>query len=355
MKYLQLLLLLTVSRIHCFTLDKGSMDWLNSFMTTPTPSVQTPDNSDECLTQNQERGRCVKPSQCSDKDDDDSFDLSKIKNVLRINSCHYLLMCCPRKQIITQPTTAAPPVTEAPRVGCGWSSPSLTNVRMLGTEYADFGEYPWMVALLRKSSQMEILNMQSDYLGGGSLIHPSVVMTAAHKVVKVSMNELKCRAGEWDTQTLNEEYEYQERDVAKIITHEGYNPKKGLNNIALLVLEKPFNLAGAPNVGIACLGQSIPSDGTTCISMGWGQEEFNNANKYAVILKKVQLPIYNRGQCQTNLRKYKDFRKWEMDGSLMCAGGEEGAPSRYPVVWRDCLAAAVQIADSPEVRSLRAV
>ncbi|XP_038221493.1 phenoloxidase-activating factor 2-like isoform X2 [Zerene cesonia] len=302
MQYLQLLLLFAVSQTHCdLRLD-------------PT------DTADKCLTPNQEKGRCVKPSECMDKaDDDDEIDLEQL-NVFRMHDCHYLLKCCPLARLIQQPTTA-PPVTQAPRVGCGWSNPNLSKIKNAGTNYAKFGEFPWMVALLRKSS---LAWVQKDYLGGGSLIHPSVVMTAAHKVNIVTKNELKCRAGEWDTQTLNEDYEHQERNVAKIISHEGLWLKTGLNNIALLFLEQPFDLTGAPHIGIACLGQIRPRDGTSCTSMGWGQEDFNNANKYAVILKKVQLPIYNRVQCQANIRKFRKLRKWDMHDSMMCAGGEEG-------------------------------
>ncbi|XP_045505828.1 phenoloxidase-activating factor 2-like [Colias croceus] len=320
MKYLLLCLLLAVTQIESqTTLDPIHQQWLQSFLTTPK-SLDPTAKSGECITKDQLRGRCVKPSECADNASDEEIDLTAI-GVYRALDCHYLLKCCPRKLIITKPATKPPPVTVAPRVGCGWPMPDLTNIRTTGTDYASFGDFPWMVALLRKTSKIW---EQKDYLGGGSLIHPWVVMTTAHKVSDLSKNEIKCRAGEWDTQTLNEEYEHQERDVAKIVSHEGLWLKKGINNIALLILQKPFDLVGAPHIGIACLGQSMPSEGTKCISMGWGQTEFNKPDEYAVILKKVELPIYNRDQCQVNLRKYKKLRKWTLHDSMMCAGGVEG-------------------------------
>lgn len=58
------------------------------------------------------------------------------------------------------------------------------------------------------------------------------------------------------------------------------------NDVALLILDRKFDLQNAPHIGIACLGQALPPPGTTCFSMGWGKD-FNKKNTYAVVLKKV--------------------------------------------------------------------
>lgn len=58
------------------------------------------------------------------------------------------------------------------------------------------------------------------------------------------------------------------------------------NDIALLIMKKPFEFKDAPHMGIGCLGTRLPAAGTTCYGMGWG-EEVNNNKAYAVVLKKV--------------------------------------------------------------------
>lgn len=59
------------------------------------------------------------------------------------------------------------------------------------------------------------------YVGGGSLIHPSIVLTAAHYVATAP--ELRVRAGEWDTQNIKEIYPYQDREVESIVVHKDFN------------------------------------------------------------------------------------------------------------------------------------
>lgn len=59
------------------------------------------------------------------------------------------------------------------------------------------------------------------YVGGGSLIAPNVVLTAAHYVA--SAGALRIRAGEWDTQSTKEIYPFQDRDVSSVEIHKDFN------------------------------------------------------------------------------------------------------------------------------------
>ncbi|XP_038221444.1 phenoloxidase-activating factor 2-like [Zerene cesonia] len=245
---------------------------------------------DSCQLKESGVGKCVKPSQCDEEKEE--IDLSQA-GVYRQSACHYLLKCCPVDQVRKTPK---PPVVIASNPSCGWSNPGASVFRKKDLHHADFGEFPWMIAMLNP-----IDGDKWNYFGGGSLIHPSVVITAAHKVYKMAANKIKCRAGEWDTQTENELFAHVERDVKKIVVHPDFNEKRSSNNVALLILQSPFNLTDQPHMGLACLGRQTPNPGTLCYSMGWGKNFFDS-QEYATVLKKVPLPIVERNSCEYSLR-----------------------------------------------------
>lgn len=111
---------------------------------------------------------------------------------------HYLEVCCEvgdpstRTTTTTRPaspppidtttsTTTRPTVPSSQKATCGVRNPQGIDFNLLGgTNEANFGEFPWMVAILRKSpAPGETLS-----LCGGSLIGPRVILTGAHCVDK---------------------------------------------------------------------------------------------------------------------------------------------------------------------------
>ncbi|XP_068625974.1 phenoloxidase-activating factor 2-like [Battus philenor] len=325
-------------------IDPNTQEWLNSFLkpntteaTTDSPmgsstanvmnkfNTETLDQEFKenrvCLTEEGLDGVCVEYFQC-DKGLVDNTTLID----LRDGSCpHYLQKCCLRSEAHRKPKIV--PQTEGAGQ-CGWGNPGAGIIRINDEAninrqtYADFGEFPWMVALIKKE-QDENSWSQSNYLGGGSIIHPSVVITAAHKVDRYIAREIKCRAGEWDTQTTKELYQHQERDVTKMIMHEEFYHTPTYNDIALLVLKTPFTLENAPHIGVACLAPQLPAPGTQCYSMGWGRE-FQHKNKNAVILKKVKLPFIDSATCSAALKRTRLGPRYDLHASHMCAGGVVG-------------------------------
>ncbi|CAK1553829.1 unnamed protein product [Leptosia nina] len=316
MKIIQLLLPLCLVVLECRAQSSNSGDaWLlQNLNKKKGPNLSQTGSPTSCTTDNKSPGKCVKPAQCQQQPPE--IDLEKL-GILRDKHCHYLKMCCPLSQVISGTTvTPAPPAPK--KSGCGWSNPGVYAFRAKTQNHAEFGEFPWMIALIRKSSSTW---SQSDYLGGGTLIHKSVVMTAAHKVKPINYQPsmVICRLGEWDTQTTNEQYAHEDKSVKKIIVHEQFNSKLNSNNIALLITTSEFDLS-PPHVGIACLGRRVPQPGTNCYSMGWGKD-FNNNMEYAVWLKKVSIPLVEHSDCEYSLQQSLLGGSYRLHNTHLCAGG----------------------------------
>ncbi|XP_064553845.1 phenoloxidase-activating factor 2-like isoform X2 [Drosophila montana] len=226
--------------------------------------------------------------------------------------CSYNQVCCHiADKILSRPQAVQP----SKMADCGLRHENGVQLTIEDPRHieANFGEFPWMVAILVMEDPLLI------YIGGGSLLAPNVVLTAAHKLTNRTLANFIVRAGEWDQRTTREIFNHQDRTLRLIIMHPHFDGS--FNNIALLLLQAPFD--PSPHISPICLPTASDRfDHTRCIVTGWGKST-GDTNAYQHILKEVTVPVLPRAECITKLTKVSDT-SLIFDPSYICAGGEKG-------------------------------
>eukprot|EP00088_Acartia_fossae_P001389 TRINITY_DN1053_c0_g2_i4.p1 TRINITY_DN1053_c0_g2~~TRINITY_DN1053_c0_g2_i4.p1 ORF type:complete len:566 (-),score=227.91 TRINITY_DN1053_c0_g2_i4:210-1907(-) len=233
----------------------------------------------------------------------------------------FLDVCCKDPDFIPPPP---PKIIYKPR--CGRRNLNGIGARIQGfTEgESQFGEWPHMCAVLHDKTldKGESANL---YKCGGSLIAPGVILTAAHCVAdfKPIPEQIKVRCGEWDTQQQSEPYPHQDRKGASVKVHPEFNPKNLANDFALIFVDTEFDLDF--HVDTVCLPQPNQDfEYQQCFATGWGKDRFGSEGDYQVVLKEIDLGVVNNVECQDKLRQTRLGKKFKLDSSFMCAGGQPG-------------------------------
>ncbi|KAK4309059.1 hypothetical protein Pmani_019318 [Petrolisthes manimaculis] len=306
-----------------------ALDPINTtYPDTQPHTTSRPDSLQEC--------ECVVPQQCGE----DGYIITDGTGLLDIrigtrdsssqSSCLPPSVCCllpphlTQPPITTQPPTTQPPTTtQASVYSCGNRNTMGVKARILGFSEGEsqFGEFPWMAAILNAEPIMD--KVVRRFVGGGSLIHPRFILTAAHKVMGQNINHMLVRVGEWDTQNDFEPYPYQDIQVQNVIIHENYNPNLLYHDVALLFLKAKVTMQS--HINSICLAPDLQSvDISKCVINGWGLNGFDEGAQYQAVMKSLTLPIVEKRQCVKSLRTTRLGRYFSLHNSFLCAGGERG-------------------------------
>ncbi|KAH8321458.1 hypothetical protein KR074_005477, partial [Drosophila pseudoananassae] len=199
---------------------------------------------------------------------------------------------------------------------CGTSNPrGVGNELKQSRDDSRPGEFPWTVAVF----------YNENVIGAGSIVAPGVVLTAAHILKNMTAADIKIRAGDWDLTSDQESFKPQERLVTLVRKHKEFVYETGANDLAIVFLDRPFQLNN--HIRPICLpSQERSYLKNTCIVTGWGVKNYRDPY-LSHVLKAIELPLVDRVRCQDQLRQTKLGPDFELDPSVICAGGEEGVDS----------------------------
>ncbi|XP_050350994.1 serine protease persephone-like [Nymphalis io] len=185
---------------------------------------------------------------------------------------------------------------------------------IIGGDLAGLGEFPHMVALGYE------MNDGYKFICGGSLVSTSFVITAAHCLDNLERIEPSIvRAGviEIGGTEFNKETDIR---IKEIIKHPAYIRSAKYHDLALLRLERPFEVS--VNLNAICLYTNKEEPSVALTVTGWGTTSISRDLKSSKLLKADVFVV------PTNTCK-KSYQNWlklprEIIDEQICAGDPKG-------------------------------
>lgn len=198
--------------------------------------------------------------------------------------------------------------------------------KIIGGTDASIADFPW-----------QVYYESGDFMCGGSIIAGNWIITAAHCTENedgsaIPVSEMFVKAGATDPYKANEGKIYQ---VSEVIIHENYNTRTLANDVALLRLKVPVDVANARPIKLVTADDAVEGatdPGVISWVTGWGLTDVS-PEELPYVLQKVQLPIVSREQASTVWRSIPDnfIMAGYRDAARDACNGDSGGPLVVPV------------------------
>ena len=192
--------------------------------------------------------------------------------------------------------------------------------RVIGGNASSIDQSPWQVLIvMRGVSQCS-----------GSLVSPTIVVTAAHCLASMSASDLRVWSGITKT---SDRSAAQESPVASAIAHPSFDSRTFANDIGVITLAKPVDLLGKVRTIALPYGMDAltwPASGTPATVSGWGvTSPTGGATSDQLMRADLQVlagPGQPCGQYGPDLDPVQDICAGTPAGNIDACQGDSGGP-----------------------------
>lgn len=192
--------------------------------------------------------------------------------------------------------------------------------RVIGGSTSSIDQSPWQVLIvMRGVSQCS-----------GSLVSPTIVVTAAHCLAGISASDLRVWSGISKT---SERSSSQESLVASAVAHPSFDSRTFANDIGVITLAKPIDLLGKVRTIALPYGMDAltwPANGTPATISGWGvTSPTGGATSDQLMRADIQVlagPGQPCGQYGPDLDPTQDVCAGTPTGNIDACQGDSGGP-----------------------------